>query len=81
MSSCTVRSFDGFNDETLMASRGSRDGKDNDGGQVAAHIMLMSRKTNVNPECIAKETKRPLLSLSVADLGTEEIYMERNLTS
>jgi hypothetical protein len=30
-------------------------------------------------ECIAKWTKRPLLSVSAADLGTAEIYMEQRL--
>lgn len=30
-------------------------------------------------ECVAKYTKRPLISISAADLGTEEIRMETNL--
>ncbi|KAJ4310313.1 hypothetical protein N0V84_011030 [Fusarium piperis] len=30
-------------------------------------------------ELIAKKTRRPLLSLSVADLGTEEVQMEKRL--
>lgn len=32
-------------------------------------------------ECVAKLTKRPLISLSAADLGTEETRMERNLVN
>jgi hypothetical protein len=30
-------------------------------------------------ECVAKHTRRPLLSLTVADLGTEENTMEAKL--
>ncbi|KAI1504847.1 hypothetical protein F5X99DRAFT_370075 [Biscogniauxia marginata] len=30
-------------------------------------------------ECIAKETRRPLVRLSAADLGTEEVKMEKHL--
>ena len=32
-------------------------------------------------ECIAKEKRRPLLSLTVADLGNKEELMERRLSS
>lgn len=30
-------------------------------------------------ECVARHTRRPLISLSVADLGTEEVRLERKL--
>ena len=30
-------------------------------------------------ECIAKSTRRPLIRLSAADLGTEEVLMENRL--
>lgn len=35
---------------------------------------------NTITECIAKQTKRPLLSLSVADLGIDEMKMEKTLS-
>jgi hypothetical protein len=30
-------------------------------------------------ECVAKYTRRPLLRLTVADIGTDEVYMEEIL--
>lgn len=39
----------------------------------------MQQTINTVTECISKQTKRPLLSLSVADLGIDEMNMEKEL--